>query len=64
MRDLAEVESDLIRSLRAAKSEMETAGVTATSDGNMTAEDLSRIKERLLGELKPIRRELEQMLDK
>ena len=58
MRDTEEIKSDIIRSLRSAKADMENAGVSATSDGNMTEEEFSALRKRVLNELEPISREL------
>ncbi len=63
MRELDEVRSDIIRNLTNVKSEMEKAGVSSTSEGNMSVDDFSRLKERVQSELEPLSRELGQMLD-
>lgn len=63
MRELDDIKSDIISSLELAKAEMEKAGVSSTSDGDMTNEDFSKIQARVFSELEPISNELGRMLD-
>lgn len=63
MKGIAEIESEIRQHLGEAKTKMEQAGVTTTSDGDMTAEQLSEIRDQIRRNLEPIRDELERMLN-
>lgn len=63
MRELDDIKSDVISGLESVKAEMERAGVSATSDGNMTKEDFSKIQARVSREMGELSEELGQMLN-
>ena len=63
MRELDDIKADIISSVESIKAEMESAGVTPTSDGNMTSEDFAKLQARVSSELEPISDELGQMLN-